>query len=73
MPESSAWSKRFWPWSKHKLYFIDWQIDHGQNCFDHANDSGISEQKEQDTLDYSILKHIDNCKNEIELNEQNTS
>ena len=42
LPESSAWSKRFWPWSKQKVYFINWQIDHGQNCFDHADDSGIS-------------------------------
>ena len=41
MPESSAWSKRFWPWSKQKFYFINWQIDHGQNCFDHTDDSGI--------------------------------
>ena len=47
MPESSAWSKRFWPWSKQKFYFINWQIDHGQNCFDHADDSGIREQDDK--------------------------
>ena len=40
MPESSAWSKQFCPWSKQKFYNINQQIDHGQNCFDHADDSG---------------------------------
>ena len=42
MPELSAWSKRFWQWSKQKFYFMNWQIDLGQNCFDHADDSGIN-------------------------------
>ena len=43
--------QRFWPWSKQKFYFINWQIDNGQNCFDHADDSCISSTQIKKSFD----------------------
>ena len=44
---------------KQKFYFINQQIDHGQNCFDHADDSGISVYSKMNNIedDHQILKY----------------